>query len=118
MPPTTADGVGEVLVYDLFVYAHTFKYLGGLVGLYGGDAHFGGDLDYTVEDGAVVIIDGGCGIFVQKVQRHQLLHALLGQVGVDGLGAVAQQGGKVVHVPGSALSSIRETAVRFLVRTR
>ena len=52
-----------------------------------------------MEDGAVVVVDGGGGVLVQHPQGHQLLHALLGQIGVDGLGAVAQEGGEVVDVP-------------------
>ena len=95
-----ADCVGEVLVHHVPVDAQALEDLGGLVGLDGGDAHFGGDLHDAVEDGAVVVVDGRSGILIQHPQGHQLLYALLGQIGVDGLGAVAQEGGEVVDVPG------------------
>ena len=95
-----ADGVGEIPVHHLPVDAHALEDLGGLVGLDGGDAHLGGDLHDAVEDGTVVVVDSGGGILVQKTKGHQLLHALLGEIRVDGLGAVAQERREVVDVPG------------------
>ena len=66
----TGDGVGEVLVDDLLVNAHALENLGGLVGLDGGNAHFGGDLHDAVENGAVVVVDSGGGVLVQQTQGH------------------------------------------------
>ena len=85
-----ADRIGEVFVDDRAVDAHALKDLGGLVGLDGGDAHFGGDLHDAVENGAVIVVHRRAGVFVQEPHRHQLCHALLGEVGVDRLRAVAQ----------------------------
>ena len=59
-----------------------------------------------MEDGAVVVVDSGGGVLVQHAQRHQLLHALLGEIRIDGLGAVAQQSGEMMDVTGlSALQN-------------
>ena len=95
-----AHRIGKVTVDDLPADAHGLKNLGGLIGLQGGNAHFGGDFHDSVENGVVIIPDGLMGVFVQPVLFHQLRHALLGQVGVDGPGTVAKQGRKVVNVPG------------------
>ena len=95
-----ADRVGEVTVHGGPVDANALKDLGGLVGLDSGDAHLGGNLHDPVEDGLVIVPDGHGGLLVQQSQFHQLLHALLGEIGVDGLGTVAQKGGEVVNVPG------------------
>ena len=96
----TADGVGEVAVDDPAADADALKDLGRLVGLDRRDAHFGGDLHDAAEDGAVIVVDGGARVLVQHVQADQLLDALLGKVGVDGLGAVAEKRRKVVHGAG------------------
>ena len=95
-----ADGVGKVGVDDLPADAHRLKNLGGLVGLQGGNAHFGGNFHDAGQDGFVVVGDGLVAVLVQHIALHQLLDAVLGQIGVDGPGAVAQKGGKVVHIPG------------------
>ena len=95
-----ADRVGEVLVDHVLPDAHRLEDLGRLVGLQGGDPHFGGDLHDAVEDGAVVVVDGGVGVLVQQLSFHQLLDALLGQIGVHRRRAEAQQGGEVVDLPG------------------
>ena len=99
MPPT-GDGIGEVFVNDRLVDADGLKDLGGLIGLEGGDAHFGGDLHDAVEDGGVVVGHGGVVVLVQQALLDELHNGLLRQIGVNGPGAVAQQGGKVVDVPG------------------
>ena len=96
----TADRVGEVPVHSGPVDAHALKNLGGLVGLDGGDSHFGGDLHNSVENGLIVVPDGHGGLLVQQSPLHQLLHALLGQIGIDRLGAVSQKRCKMVDVPG------------------
>ena len=93
-------GVGKVLVNHIPLDADGLKDLGGLVGLEGGDAHFGGDLHNAVEDGGVVVGHGGVVVLVQQALLDEFHNGVLCQIGVDGPGAVAQQGGKVVHVPG------------------
>ncbi len=94
----TADGIGEILVHYRLVDAHTLKNLGGLIGLNGGNAHFRGNLHNAVKNSAVVIADSCTLVLVQHAPLHHLFHALLGQIRVNGLGAVAQEGGKVMHI--------------------
>ncbi len=98
--PHPADGVGKIPVDHGAVDAHTLENLGGLVRLDGGDSHFGGNFYDAVENGAIVIADSGAGVLVQKPHLHQLRHALLRQIGIDGLRAIAQQRGKMMYVPG------------------
>ena len=64
------------------------------------NAHLGGDLHDAVEDGVVVVLHGGVVVLVQQTLVDQLSDGLVCQIGVDGAGTVAQQGGKVVHLPG------------------
>ena len=54
----------------------------------------------------------------QHAGINQGTNGLMGQIGVDGTGPVPQQGGKMMDLLGSPLSSIRATLVRFLVLTR
>ena len=98
--PHPADGAGEVFVDDLFRDAHRLEDLAALVALDGGNAHLGGDLDDAVQDGGVVVADGGVKVLVQQPLPDQLADGLMGQIGVDGAGAVAQQGREVVDLPG------------------
>ena len=97
--PHPADGAGEVAVDDLLRDAHRLEDLAALVALDGGDPHFGGDLDDAVQHGAVVVGDGGIKVLVQQAVRDQPADGLVGEVGVDGAGAVAQQGREVVDLP-------------------
>ncbi|MPN03841.1 hypothetical protein SDC9_151075 [bioreactor metagenome] len=48
----------------------------------------------------VVIVDSGVGVLIQQAVGHQGVNRLLRQIGIDGPGAEAQKGGKVVHVAG------------------
>ena len=98
--PHPGDGVGEVPVDHLLPDAHRLKDLGGLVGLEGGDPHFRGDLHHPMEDGGVVVGHSGVEFLVQQPLLNQVHNGLLCQVGVYRPGAVAQQGGKVVDLPG------------------
>ena len=96
----TADRAGEVLVDDILGDADRLKDLAALVALDGGDAHFGGDLHDAVQHSLVVVIHGGVVILVQQTLVDELGNGIVGQIGVDGAGTVAQQGGKVVHLVG------------------
>ena len=95
-----ADGSGKIGVDDFPADADALKNLAALVGLDGGNAHFRGDLHDPLEDGVVVVLHGGVVVLMQQPVLHQLGHRGVGQVGVDGAGAVAQQTGEVVHLPG------------------
>ena len=96
----TAHRAGEVFVDDLLRDAHSLKDLAALVALDGGNAHLGGDLHDAAEDSVVVVLHGGVIVLVQQTFVDQLPDGLVCQIGVDGAGTVAQQGGKVVHLPG------------------
>ena len=96
----TAHRAGKVFVDDLLRDAHSLKDLAALVALDGGNAHLGGDLHDAAEDGVVVVLHGGVIVLVQQAFVDQLPDGLVCQIGVDGAGTVAQQGGKVVHLPG------------------
>ena len=96
----TADRTGEVLVDDILGDADRLKDLAALVALDGGDAHLGGDLHDAVQHSLVVVIHGGVVILVQQTLVDELGNGVVGQIGVDGAGTVAQQGGKVVHLVG------------------
>ena len=97
-----ADGVGEVLADDLLADADGFEDLGALVGLDGGDAHLGRDLDDAVEHGFVVVAHGGVIVLFHQALVDQLADHLMGQIGVDRPRAEAQQRGEVVNVAGLA----------------
>ena len=95
-----ADRAGEVLVDDIPGDADRLKDLAALVALDGGDAHLGGDLHDAVQHSLVVVVHGGVVILVQQTLVDELGNGVVGQIGVDGAGTVAQQGGKVMHLAG------------------
>ena len=95
----TGDGVGEVLVDHFLAQAQGFKNLAARVGLNGGNAHLGGDLHDARQNGFVVVLHGGVVVLIQQTFVDEAADGLLRQIGIDGTGAVAQQGGKVVHQP-------------------
>ena len=95
-----ADRAGEVLVDDFLRDADSLEDLAALVALDRGDAHLGGDLHDAVEDGLVVVVHGGVVVLIQQTLIDELADGLMGQIGVDGTGTIAQQGGEVVHLVG------------------
>ena len=70
--------------------------LAALVGLQRRDAHLGRNLDDALQDGGVVVLHGGVGVFFQQAVRGQLGDAGVGEIRVNGAGAVAQKRRKVV----------------------
>ena len=94
-----ADRAGEIVVNHLVADADRLKNLGGLVGLQGGNAHLGGNFYDAVKHGSIIVMDGLIHILIQPVLFHQLRHALLGEIGVDGAGTITQQGCKMVDIP-------------------
>ena len=97
-----ADGVRKVFVNDAAVDTNGLKNLGTLVGLDGGNTHLGCDLDNAVQNGVVIIIHSSVVILVQCPVLDHVADALLGQIRVDGTGAIAQQRCEMVHIPGLA----------------
>ena len=101
-PADAADCAGEILVHHFSAQANGLENAGGLVGLNGGDAHFGRDLDNASQEGCIVVLDCCVIILVQNSQIDQFSDALMGQVGTDCPGAEAQEGGDLVDIPGLA----------------
>ena len=97
-----ADRSGKVFIYYLLVNSDGLENLGALVGLNRGNAHLGGNLYDSMENRAVVIIHCRVIILVKQMGSHQLPDSLLGQIGIDGAGAVAEQGRELVHLSGLA----------------
>ena len=83
-----AHCAGKIPVDHILGNAHRLENLRSLIGLDGGNAHFGGDFDNAVKHGAPVIRLRRGVIFVQHVLVYELSHRLQGQVGIDGAGAV------------------------------
>ena len=92
-----ADRVREIPVDDGAADADALEDLRRLIRLDRGDAHLGGDLHDAREHGLIVVRDGDAGVLVEQVERDELLDALLREIGVDRLRAVAEQGGEMVH---------------------
>ncbi len=91
-------GAGEVLVHEFAGEAHGVEDLGPAVGLIGGDAHLGHHLEQPLADGLDVT---GAGLVQTDVGGQALVHlgdGLEGEIGIDGLGAVARQHREVVHL--------------------
>ena len=93
----TAHRAGEILVDDVLGDADGLEDLAALVALDGGDAHLRGDLHDAAQHSLVVVVHGGVIILVQQAVVDELADGLMGQIGVDGTGTVAQQSGKVMH---------------------
>ncbi len=100
----TLDAIGrpgETEIDNLLMQAHRFEQLGAAIAGDGGDAHLGGDLVQTLVDALAVI-----GIQFRGIFRSNLAGALhiaqagIGQIGIDCGGAVADQHGKVMWIPG------------------
>ena len=94
-------GPGKVLVDHRLVQSHRLKDLGAAVALYRGDPHLGHGLDHPF-DGCLDEVFNR--FFVINTRQHPLLdhviQRLKGQIGVDGIGAVAQQHRKVMYFTG------------------
>ena len=92
---------GEELVDDLAIEPDGLEDLGAVIGLHGGDAHLRHRLENAFLDRLAVVEPSlGCvdvaGDFAVAVH---LVDRLVGHVGVDGVGAVADQQAEVHHLP-------------------
>ena len=89
---------GEVLAHEARLEADGIEDLRAAVGLIGRDAHLGHDLQHALVDRLDVallrLLQGQ--LLVELGQ--QLLQRVEGQIGVDGLGAVARQHAELVHL--------------------
>ena len=86
--------VGEPRFHELGVQTHGFEQLGALVGLQGGDAHLGGDLQHARREGPVVFGYGCIGVF-----RMLPAHDFVSQIRVHRPGAERDQHRQLVGVP-------------------
>ena len=84
-----ADCTAEISVDQIVIQSDGFKNLGALIGLNGGNTHFGSNLDNAVKHRVIIIIYRRIVIFIQHPVINQLLNGLLSQIGIDGTGAVA-----------------------------
>ena len=99
------DRVGEIAVNHFCADPDALKDLSCLIRLNGGDPHLGSDLHNPRQNRSVIIIDGGTRILVQHVQAYQLFNAFLGQIGIDGLGAIAKKRCEMMN--GSGLRALQ-----------
>ena len=91
---------GEVFIDQLLAEADRFEDLGATVGFDRGNTHFRHHFYYAFENGFDVSFHR---LVVGAVLEHpftdHVVQTLVGQVGIDGLDAVADQQAEVVHLP-------------------
>ncbi len=104
------DGAREVLLHDLVGEPDGLEDLGADVRRHRGDAHLGHRLEEALVDGLEIVLAGFLerpSIGQEPAEAH-VLDGLEGQVGVDGRGAVPEQGGEVVHL--ASLAGLHDEA--------
>ncbi len=95
----SANGIGKIPVHHLRIYADCLKYLGTLIGLYRGYAHFGRNLDNPMQNCIIVVIYSGVIILIQHSVVNQLLDGFLCQIRVHRTGAIADERRKIMNLP-------------------
>ena len=109
-----ADRSREIPVDDISGNTDGLKNLCALIGLDGGNTHFGGDLHNAVQHAVGVIIHRRIVIFVQQMLVNQLLDGIQGQVGIHRTGAVSQKRRKMMNLSGfSGLQNQRHGCLFF-----
>ena len=94
-----ASGAGEVVGDKIAGQADGVEDLGAAIGLIGGDAHFGHDLEQTLLHRLdIAPVQFGLAEALRQLGP-QGGEGVEGQVGVDGLGAIAGQHRKMVDLP-------------------
>ena len=91
------DGVGEILIDDVLADADGLEDLAGLIRLQRRDAHFGRNLDDTVQNGVVVVVHGGMAVLVENADVDAFGDAFMRKIRIDRPRAVAQKRGKMMH---------------------
>ena len=89
----------EILIDHFLGNTDGFEYLGALVGLNGGNSHFGSDFYDAVQDCQIIILHCSIIIFIKQSFVDQLPDGIQRQIGVYRTGAVSQQRGKMMHFP-------------------
>ena len=69
-----------------------------MIGLQGGNAHFGSDLHHAVQHCLAVILDRRIIVLIKQVVVDQLVNGFVHQIRIDGACAVGKQRGKVMHL--------------------
>ena len=98
-PADPAGDTGKVFVDHFIRQAYGLEDPCGLVGLYGGNAHLGGDLNDASQQGSVIIVDGCVQVFVQQAQGNQFFDTFVGQVGIDSPDTETQDTGCLMDIP-------------------
>ena len=99
-PSQAADGPGEPGLHEVLGQAHRLEDLGAAVGGDRGDAHLRHDLQDALPERPVEVLDGLLGGEVaDHAALHELLDALHREIRVQGARAVADQQGRVMHLP-------------------
>ena len=97
-----AYGSGKIFRNHFLGNADGFKDLGSLIGLNGGNPHFGCNLHNSVKNGGIVIVNGGIVILAEQIFLNKLSNGVQCQIGIDRTGTIAQQRGKMMHLSGFA----------------
>ena len=95
----TAGSAAEVFVHHVELETDGFENLRAAIGGDGGDAHLGHGLDHTLDGAFEVVVNRLVEIHVEHVFLDHVVDAIEGHVGVDGIRAVADEGGEVVDFP-------------------
>ncbi|KAI3478074.1 hypothetical protein L1887_60005 [Cichorium endivia] len=96
----TRGGTGEAAVDDAVGETESLEDLGALVRGEGGDTHLGHDLEDTVVDGVLPVVDElrGREVGLDETLAGDLEDGLHGEPGADGVSTVAEQHAHVVHL--------------------
>ena len=106
--------IGEIALHHFRVQADDFKELRALISLQGGNAHLGGNLEDACRQCGVVCTDGiGSGLF-DFTNCAQGTDTVMGEVGIDCAGAVADEQGQLMDLPGfTAFQNHRDGGALF-----
>ena len=104
-PLNAARGAAEAQVDHAGGEAHGFEDLGALIGLEGGNAHLGHDLQEALGRalavrGHDVVVTLDVWRVIQKPILARLPEGFKGQVGINGIGAIAHEQAQMVDFPG------------------
>ncbi len=91
-----AHCIGKIFVDHIHVDTDGLKNLRPLVGLNGGNPHFGGNLHNAMEHCMGIILHRRIIVLIQHPTADQFMDGLQCQIGIDGAGAVPQQRGKIM----------------------
>ena len=91
-----ADGMGKIFVDHFFGDSHSLKNLGSLIRLDCGNSHLGSDLDNSIQNCLIVIVNCRIIIFFQKSVFNHLPYGLMRQIRVHRACAVSEKRRKMM----------------------